>query len=91
MATTLLAGIVYDTYSFTNPNTKYRSLEIASRLLSAGAKLSQITDSILKNKTLPVLKIWAKILFRLSRHPEFDIVTTVITSQDLPAAVSRRS
>ena len=83
-ATALLAGLVNDTYSFTNPNITYRSLEIASQLLLAGAKLSQVTESILKNKTIEILKLWGKVLFRLSRHPQFNIVTTVITQEDLP-------
>jgi len=83
IATALLAGIIYDTYSFTNPNTTYNCLETASVLLLSGARLPAINDSILKNKTVGILKLWGKVLARLSRNDEFNIVTTVITQNDL--------
>ncbi|MFA5021748.1 MAG: DHH family phosphoesterase [Patescibacteria group bacterium] len=83
LATALLAGILNDTYNFTNPNTSYKSLETASRLLRAGAILPQVSDSILKNKTIDTLQIWGKILVRLNRNTKLGIVSTVITQQDL--------
>ncbi len=84
MATAILAGIIFDTYNFTNPNTSYFSLEVASKMLLAGANLPQVSDSILKNKTIEVLKLWGKILTRLTRHPRLNIISTIITLEDLP-------
>jgi len=49
----------------------------------AGASLNQISDSILKNKTITTLQIWGKILVRLSYNEKLSIVTTVITQRDL--------
>ena len=79
----MLAGIIDDTYNFTNPNTNFQSLETASKLLLAGAQLTQVSDSILKTKTITTLKIWGEVLIRLSYNSQFDMVTTVITREDL--------
>lgn len=87
-ASALLAGIIFDTYNFTNPNTNQRSLEVAARLLSAGASLPQVSDSILKTKTVESLKVWGKILLRLTYNPKFSVATTVITAEDLHDSVT---
>ncbi len=83
IASVLLAGIIGDTYNFTNPNTNYQSLATASDLLLAGARLEQVSDSILKNKTIDTLKIWGKILVRLKYNPKLKVVSTVVTENDL--------
>jgi len=90
MATGLLAGIIFDTSNFTNHNTTHGSLEVASRLLLAGAKLPQINDFILKNKTLGSLRLWGRILLRLNYEPEFGIASTVIVKQDIQDQLSGR-
>jgi len=87
-ADALLAGIIFDTYNFTNPNTNHQSLQTASQLLLAGASLNQISDSILKNKTITTLQIWGKILVRLSYNEKLSVVTTVITQRDLADEVA---
>lgn len=89
MATALLAGIIYDTYSFTNPNTTYLSLEASSKLLSLGANLNEITQSISKSRTIETLKLWGKVLFRLSHNHEFDVVSTVVTPDDFKSEDER--
>lgn len=81
-ASVLLAGIIGDTYNFTNPNTNYQSLATASNLLLAGARLDQVSDSIFKNKTVETLKIWGNILIRLTYNSQFKIVSTVVTEED---------
>lgn len=83
IASSLLAGIIYDTYGFTNQNTSAKSLEISSALLKNGAKLTRINETILKNKSLPALQLWGTILTRLSHNPNLNIATTIIGSDDL--------
>src|SRR3989338_2707834 len=85
-ASALLAGIVDDTYNFTNPNTSHDSLAIAGQLLLKGAKLSVISDSLGKNKALADLQLWGRILFRLRVNQELGIATTVVTLEDLADA-----
>ena len=82
-ASALLAGIIGDTYNFTNPNTNYQSLATASELLLVGARLDQVSDSIFKNKTVETLKIWGEILVRLSYNSKLKVVSTVVTKDDL--------
>ncbi|MBN1778880.1 MAG: DHH family phosphoesterase [Candidatus Buchananbacteria bacterium] len=82
-ASALLAGIINDTYGFTNPNTSAKSLDITSQLIKAGAKLGKVSDSILKNKSLADLQLWGTILTRLSHNPNLNIATTIIAGQDI--------
>ena len=88
-ASAMLAGIIFDTYNFTNPNTNKRAMEVAARLLSAGASLPHVSDSILKTKSIDSLKIWGQILIRLRYNPHFGMATTVITSDDLKDGVTK--
>jgi phosphoesterase RecJ-like protein len=83
VATCLLTGIFGDTDSFKNPNTTDRTLIITSRLLAAGARLKQITRYTLQDKSLPTIKLWGEILSRIERHNDLNMVSTVITHEDL--------
>ena len=82
VASALLAGIIGDTYSFTNTNTDQRSLDAASGLLISGASLPQVNDSVLRNKNIETLKLWGKVLLRLQYNPNFDMAVTVVTAED---------
>ncbi len=82
-ATALLTGIVFDTYNFTNPNTSPATLQIASDLVSHGARFSYVRNSMLNNRKLETIKSWGKILERLRKHPHLKIITTVLDVQDL--------
>ncbi|HEX9664628.1 MAG TPA: DHH family phosphoesterase [Patescibacteria group bacterium] len=83
IATCLLTGIITDTGGFTNPATTFDSLETASQLLLAGAKFYKINYNILKNKSIPSLKLWGNILSRLQKNEQSGIVSTFITLDDL--------
>lgn len=83
IATCLLTGIITDTGGFTNPATTFPSLEAASELLLDGAKFYKINYNLLKNKSVPSLKLWGNILSRLQKNERFGIVTTFITLEDL--------
>ncbi len=83
IATCLLTGIFGDTDSFKNPNTTDRTLIITSKLLAAGAKLKQITRFTLQDKSLSTLKLWGEILSRIKRHNNLNMVSAVITREDL--------
>lgn len=83
IATCLLTGILTDTNIFTNRNTTYRSLEIASKLVGKGGRMRTITDFMYRNKSVGALKLWGKALTRLQHNPTNGLVTTFITQQDL--------
>ncbi|HLC89549.1 MAG TPA: bifunctional oligoribonuclease/PAP phosphatase NrnA [Patescibacteria group bacterium] len=83
----LLAGLVGDTYNFTNPNTTKKSLAAVSDLMNDGALLPRVVTSVLKNKTLETLQVWGKALARLNFNSDFQMVSTIVTQDDLPAGL----
>ncbi len=84
MATGLLSGIIFDTYNFANPNTTSATLAAAAKLLTFGAKLFLVSESILKNKNVEILQTWGAALINLVRQPEYNIAVTVINQDDIP-------
>jgi len=88
VANALLAGIVFDTYNFTNPNTSQRALTVASALLSAGAGLTHVSEMVLRTKSVGTLQAWGQALTRLSFNPRWNVASTVITVNDVEAGVS---
>jgi phosphoesterase RecJ-like protein len=83
IATCLLCGIFGDTDSFKNPNTTNKTLIITSQLLALGANLKQVTKNTLQDKSLPTLRLWGKILSKIKRHKKLNIVSVVVTQNDL--------
>lgn len=83
MATCLLTGIITDTNNFANPTTSQTSLKIASHLMNCGAQLNQIINKTLRNKNLGALRFWGEIINRLNYNKQTNIVSTVITNQDI--------
>lgn len=83
IATAILTGIYTDTGGFKHSNTSPRTLEIASELLSYGAKLKTITRNVSLNKSIAALKLWGVVLSRLHKNQNLEIVTSVVTCKDL--------
>ena len=91
IASAMLAGIIFDTYNFTNPNTNQTALTTAANLLSAGASLPQVSDSLLKTKTVEALRVWGKILTRLVYNAELGIAATVVPLEEASQAGVNRA
>ncbi len=83
IALALLTGIFTDTYSFQNPNTTRRTLEVASRLLASGARLKKITDNIVSEKSLAKTRLWSRAIERLFENKKYNILITFLTEKDL--------
>ena len=83
MANALLAGIIGDTYNFTNPNTRYTTLGVAARLLGKGANLKFVSQAVLQNKPLSAMQFWGSSLLRLQYNEQLGVASLVITQQDL--------
>jgi len=62
IATCLLNGIVTDTRGFCTPNTTPAVVETATRLMTAGASLPEITDRVFNHRPLAMLCLWGKAL-----------------------------
>lgn len=58
IANSLLTGIVTDTLCFRTPNTTPRTLEMASKLIEAGAELSPIVMRAMVLRDYSTMKLW---------------------------------
>lgn len=83
IATCLLCGLHTDTGGFKHPNTTVKVLEIASALLAAGGRLWEINRHIHNFRPIQMLKLWGIALSRLRYHEEFEIVSSLITLEDM--------
>ncbi len=83
IATALLTGIYTDTGGFKHPNTSPETLKVASKLLNSGAQLKKITKNVALNKSVSSLKLWGVALGRIRKNLDLQIVSSVITRQDL--------
>jgi phosphoesterase RecJ-like protein len=78
-ATCLLAGLVTDTLSFRTSNVTSAVLDVAARLMEAGANLYEVTDRALNQKPLNVMRLWGLALVGLRQ--ERGVVWTLITRE----------
>lgn len=83
MATSLLTGIFTDTSSFSNAATNPMAVEAASKMLAAGARLFDIHAHLLRDKTVPALRLWGLLLSRLRYHQGYDVVFTYVRQEDM--------
>lgn len=83
MATCLLTGIFTDTGSFMHDSTTPEILEMASELMSRGARLSHIAHETYQKKELPALRIWGEAFSRVMVSEKTGAAVSVITYEDL--------
>jgi phosphoesterase RecJ-like protein len=62
IATCLLNGIVTDTHGFRTPNTTPAVMEAATKLMTAGASLPEITEQVFNRRPLAVICLWGRAL-----------------------------
>lgn len=83
IATYLLTGIIYDTWSFQNSNTTPKALTVAAQLCATGARKEEIIRYVLKAKPVSTLKLWGRILANIKEDKEHKLVWSKITYNDL--------
>ncbi len=83
IATCLLTGLYTDTGGFKHPNTTAEALKFASRLLTCGARLKDITTHISQPTSVQRLKLWGIALSRVRSHPAYNLVTSVVYARDI--------
>lgn len=82
IATCLLAGIISKTRSFKTQNITPQSLSISSELISMGAKREQIVNTLYRSRSINVLKLWGRILARLTSTANNSLVWSILTKTD---------
>lgn len=84
VAVPLLAGLVTDTLGFRTSNVSAGTLEIAQKLMQAGASLTEITARTLDNNSYKNLTIWKHALATVDLSES--VISAVITKEDFRRA-----
>jgi len=82
LATLILTGMIAETKSF-QKRISPQSLQIASSLISQGARREEIIQHLYFTKSLSLLKLWGKILTRLQKDEKYSIVWSYASADDL--------
>lgn len=82
IATCLLAGIISKTKSFKTQNITPQALSISSQLISMGARREEIVNKLYRSRSMNVLKIWGRVLARLSGELDDSLVWSTLTKID---------
>lgn len=70
VATPLLTGLYTDTGSLMHANSTPDAHREAAKILAAGADLRSIVRYIFRTKTVETLRLWGRILSRISQDPD---------------------
>ena len=88
LADCVLTGILTDTDNFLYPSTSPETINIASEMLAAGARLPQIMENTWRNKSIGSMKAWGKALTRLKINPKYNFGFTVLEAEDVPPEIT---
>lgn len=91
LATTLYTGILTDSGSFRFSNTNQRVLEIAARLVAAGARPAFIAEQVYDSTSVQSLRLLARILATLSFYADERLATAEMTQEMLSETASSPS
>lgn len=83
LATCLLSGIISDTSNFVNQNTTSKTLEIASELISKGARQNIIIENTFRAESVGQLRFWGRAMERIVFLQKYNTMTTYITKSDI--------
>lgn len=82
IATCLLTGIIAETKSFKTNNVTPQALLAASQLMSLGARREEIVNYLYRSKSINVLKLWGRVLARLSSGLDNKLVWSTLAFSD---------
>ncbi|PIR13081.1 hypothetical protein COV49_03395 [Candidatus Falkowbacteria bacterium CG11_big_fil_rev_8_21_14_0_20_39_10] len=82
IATCLLAGIISKTKNFKTPNITPHTLLTTSQLISMGGRREDIVNHLYRSRNLNVLKLWGRVLARLSGALDNKLIWSALTQAD---------
>lgn len=85
MAAALMAGIVMDTATFAHPNATPRTLAVSAALVDAGAPLSDISRRLYRSKPDVQLRLFGRVLDRLTTTAGGRVISSWLSDADLAA------
>jgi phosphoesterase RecJ-like protein len=83
IATCILTGIISKTNNYKNKNITPQVLSISSQLIALGARREQIVNKLYRSRSLNILKLWGRVLARLSSAIDNKLVWSILNKQDL--------
>ncbi len=81
LATLLLCGMIAETKSFQKMISP-QSLQVASSLIGFGARRDEIIKHLYFTKSLPLLRLWGKVLARLKKDDRLNMVWSHLSFED---------
>jgi phosphoesterase RecJ-like protein len=88
IANCVLTGIMTDTGNFLYPSTSPQTINIASEMLKAGARLPQIMENTWRNKSIASMKAWGKAMSNLQINQKYNLAFTILHAEDVPDEVT---
>lgn len=90
IATCLMTGLYTDTGSLKHSNADAEVHRVAAYLLKKGARLRDIVRYIFQNKSIGTLKLWGRVLGRISQTPD-QITISTVSEKDFAETGTERS
>lgn len=82
IATCLLAGIIAETRSFKTQFITPSALSVSSQLIAMGARREEIVNRLYRSRSINVLKLWGRVLARLTSGLDGKLVWTMLAASD---------
>ena len=82
IAQCLLTGVIDATKSFKTSSVSPQTLHLASDLINLGADRKEIVDQLFNTKSIPMLKLWGRVLARLKVNNQYKLAWSVINQND---------
>lgn len=82
-ATLLLTGMIAATRSFATANVTPQTLQMASQLITLGARRQEIIHHLYWNRSVGSLKLFGKVLSRIQHDEKTKCVWSAVTGEDL--------
>jgi nanoRNase/pAp phosphatase (c-di-AMP/oligoRNAs hydrolase) len=82
IATALLTGIITATKNFKSNKVTPTTLSTASRLITNGARRSEIVQNLYHARSLATLKLWGRILAHLKNDSKRKLVWSLVPQKD---------
>lgn len=82
IATALLTGIITATKNFKSNKVTPTTLSIASRLITNGARRSEIVQNLYHARSLATLKLWGRTLAHLKNDPKRKLAWSLVSKKD---------
>lgn len=83
IANCILTGILTDTANFIYQSTSDKTAEIASKMLSYGARFPEIIEKTWRNKSLSSMKLWGNSLNNLIINKKYNLAFSILSLNEI--------